>query len=99
MEQQSCCCQIKLRSVTEKEALIKRLNRIEGQIRGIRNMVEQDAYCIDILTQTSAAGAALGAFNKELLAAHIKTCVTEDIQAGKEEKTLELIDMLQKLMK
>ena len=76
-----------------------RLNRIEGQIRGIRGMVENDAYCPDILVQSAAAGAALNAFNKELLASHIRTCVVEDIRGGKDEVIDELVATLQKLMK
>ena len=79
--------------------LIHRLNRIEGQIRGIRGMVENDAYCPDILVQSAAAGAALNAFNKELLASHIRTCVVEDIRDGKDEVIDELVATLQKLMK
>lgn len=79
--------------------LIHRLSRIEGQIRGIRGMVEKDAYCTDILIQVSAANAALNAFNKELLASHIRTCVVEDIRAGKDEVIDDLVATLQKLMK
>ena len=79
--------------------LIHRLNRMEGQIRGIRGMVEKDAYCVDILTQVSAVNAALNAFSKELLARHIRTCVVEDIRAGKDEIIDELVLTLQKLMK
>ena len=75
------------------------VSRIEGQIRGIRGMVEKDAYCIDILTQASAAAAALNAFSKELLAEHIRTCVAQDIRAGKDETIDELVNTLQKLMK
>ena len=89
----------KHRSEEEQKALIHRLNRIEGQIRGIRRMVEQDAYCTDILTQSAAAGAALNAFNKELLASHIRSCVAEDIRSGKDEVIDELVMTLQKLMK
>ena len=81
------------------QRLIHRLNRIEGQIRGIRGMVENDAYCPDILMQSAAAGAALNAFNKELLASHIRTCVVEDIRDGKDEVIDELVATLQKLMK
>ena len=95
-----CCC-TKTKKRTEKEytALIHRLNRIEGQIRGIRGMVERDAYCTDILTQVSAASAALNGFTKVLLANHIKTCVAQDIRDGKDETIDELIATLQKLMK
>lgn len=81
------------------DCLIHRLNRVEGQIRGIRGMVERDAYCPDILVQAAAANAALNAFCKELLASHIRTCVAEDIRAGKDEAIDELVCTLQKLMK
>ncbi len=94
-----CCNHTKTRSPEEKKALLNRLARIEGQIRGLRGMVEKDAYCVDILTQASAASAALGSFNKELLEAHIRTCVTEDIQKNKSEKTDELVEILGKLLK
>lgn len=95
----ACCCRHKKRSEEEYKSLIHRLNRIEGQIRGIRGMVENDAYCPDILVQSAAAGAALNAFNKELLASHIRTCVVEDIRDGKDEVIDELVATLQKLMK
>ncbi len=101
MTEKECCCshKTKERSEGEYRSLINRLSRIEGQIRGIRNMVETNAYCTDILVQVSAATAALNAFNKELLANHIKTCVAEDIKNGKEETVDELLATLQKLMK
>ncbi len=92
-------CKTKLRSEQEYKALINRLNRIEGQIRGIRGMVEKNAYCTDIIIQVSAVNAALNAFNKELLANHIKTCVADDIKAGKTETVDDLLSTLQKLMK
>ncbi len=93
------CCKHKIRSEEEYKDLTNRLNRIEGQIRGIRKMVEQNAYCPDILIQVSAAKAALDSFNKVLLASHIQTCVREDIQAGKEETIGELVGLLGKLMR
>ncbi|MCC8060839.1 MAG: metal-sensing transcriptional repressor [Clostridiales bacterium] len=93
------CHRKKERSEKEYKDLIHRLNRIEGQIRGIRGMVERDAYCPDILIQVAAANAALNSFNKVLLANHIKTCVTRDIREGREETVDELVNMLQKLMK
>ena len=97
---EDCCCnRTKERSDKEYQDLIHRLNRIEGQIRGIRGMVERDAYCTDILTQVAAANAALNSFNKILLSNHIKTCVTRDIKEDNEETVDELIQMLQKLMK
>lgn len=97
----SCCCTHKTKERSEKEYkdLLNRLSRIEGQIRGIKGMVEKNAYCTDILTQVAAANAALNSFNKVLLANHIKTCVTNDILEGKEETVDELVTILQKLMK
>lgn len=98
-EEKTCCHKTKERSDKEYKDLLNRLSRIEGQVRGVRNMVEQDAYCTDILTQVSAINAALNSFNKVLLANHIKSCVTQDILAGKEESVDELVAVLQKLMK
>lgn len=96
-----CCCtgRRKERNEAELRSLTNRLSRIEGQIRGIRNMLESDAYCVDILMQTSAANAALNAFCKELLASHIKSCVANDIKNGKEEAVDELVATLAKLMR
>ena len=99
---ESCdCCQnrTKKRSEEEYKSLINRLSRIEGQIRGIRGMLEKNAYCIDILGQVSAANAALNAFGKELLAEHIRTCVAQDIREGRDETIEELVNTLQKMMK
>lgn len=97
---EKCCCErTKLRGEDEKKALINRLSRIEGQIRGIRGMVERDAYCADIVTQVSAVSAALGSFNKELLGEHIRSCVVNDVKEGDGEKVDELIDLLGKLLK
>lgn len=93
------CERTKQRSSDEYKLLINRLNRIEGQIRGIRKMVESSAYCTDIITQVAAVNAALNSFNKELLATHIKTCVAEDIKNEKNETVDELVAVLQKLMK
>lgn len=99
-KQETCCCaKTKERSEKEYKDLTNRLNRIEGQIRGIKGMVEKDAYCTDILVQVEAVKAALNSFNKVLLANHIKTCVTNDIKEGKEETVDELVATLQKLMK
>ena len=92
-------CRTKERPPEEIRKLVNRLNRVEGQIRGIRSMVEKDAYCPDILIQAAAAGAALNSFCRELLAAHIRTCVKDDILQGREETVDELLAMLQKLMK
>ena len=89
----------KERSEDEYKALIHRLNRIEGQICGIRKMIEQNAYCIDILTQAQAAGAALNSFTKELLAYHIRTCVVHDVRKGSDESVEELVRTLQKLVR
>ena len=87
------------RTDAERKKLIHRLNRMEGQIRGIRGMVERDAYCADILIQSAAVNAAVNAFNKELLASHIRGCVARDIRDGKDEVIDELVATLQKLMK
>ena len=89
----------KERSENEYKKLVNRLNRIEGQIRGIRRMVENNAYCTDIIIQAAAANAALNAFNRELLASHIRTCVADNIRNGKDDVIDELVDTLQKLMK
>ena len=95
----ACCCRHKKRSEEEYKSLIHRLNRIEGQIRGIRGMVEKDIYCADILVQVAAVNSALNGFSKELLAQHVRTCVADDLRAGSEEKLDELIKLLPKLMK
>ena len=91
----------KFKSESEKEYkdLVSRLNRIEGQIRGIKGMLEKDAYCTDVLIQVEAVKAAMNSFTKVLLSNHIKSCVIEDIKAGKEETVDELVATLQKLMK
>lgn len=94
-----CCHKIKERSEEEYKALINRLSRIEGQVRGIKKMVENDAYCTDILVQVSAVNAALNSFNKVLLANHIRTCVADDIRNGKDETIDELVETLKKMMK
>ena len=99
MSEKDCCCRTKERSEKEYKDLINRLNRIEGQIRGIRRMVEESAYCPDILVQSAAAGAALNSFNRVLMENHIRTCVTDDIRKGNDETVEELVKTLQKLMK
>lgn len=99
MEEKECCHRKKVRSEEEYKDLIHRLNRIEGQVRGIKKMVEKDAYCPEILVQVSAVNAALNSFNKVLLSSHIRTCVAEDIREGKDETIDELVKVLQKLMK
>ena len=97
--EEGCECKKKYRQASETTELIHRLNRIEGQIRGIRSMVENDAYCVDILTQDSAAGAALTAFSRELLNSHVRTCVVQDIRGGGEDKVEELLKVIQKFIK
>ena len=94
-----CCHKNKERSDEELKSLIHRLNRIEGQIKGIRKMVENDVYCTDILVQVAAVSSALNGFSKELMANHIKTCVVNDIREGKDETVDELVATLQKLMR
>lgn len=94
-----CCHKTKERSEEEYTALIHRLNRIEGQIRGIRKMVENSAYCTDIIIQVAAANAALNAFNRELLGNHIHTCVADNIRNGNDEVIDELVKTLHRLMK
>lgn len=98
-EENTCCHKTKERSEEEYRNLINRLNRIEGQIRGIKSMLEKDAYCTDILVQVGAANAALNSFTKVLLANHIRTCVADDIRAGKDETIDELVMTIQKLMR
>lgn len=95
----TCCHRTKERSEAEYKSLIHRLNRIEGQIRGIRGMLGKSAYCPDILAQAAAANAALNAFGRELLAQHIRTCVAQDIRSGKDETIDELLDTLRKWMR
>ena len=101
MEEHTCDCAVKHkhRQAAEEKDLLNRLNRIEGQIRGIKSMVEDERYCVDILTQVSAVQAALNSFNKVLLAQHIRTCVADGIRNGEDDKVDELVTMLQKLMK
>lgn len=96
-----CPCSQKKKERNEKEYkdLIHRLSRIEGQVRGVKKMVESDSYCVDILMQVSAINAALNSFNKVLLSNHIRECVAEDIRAGNEEVIDELVETMKKLMK
>jgi len=93
------CCRHKHRDAAEYEALLKRLKRIEGQVRGLQGMVEKEAYCTDILTQVSAVQSALNAFSRELLASHIRSCVVDDLKNGKTEVVDELVATIQKMMK
>lgn len=100
MENTTCCShKKKKRSEEEYKKLVNRLNRIEGQVRGVKKMLEKEAYCTDILIQVSAINAALNSFNKMLLSEHIRTCVVEDIRKGKDETIDELVVTLQKLMR
>lgn len=99
MEENCCGQRTKVRTEEEYRRLANRLSRIEGQVKGIRQMLDRNAYCPDILTQVAAATAALNAFAKELLSEHIKTCVVNDIKAGQEETVDELLSTLQKLMR
>ena len=101
MEEPVCChChETKERSEKEYKDLIHRLNRIAGQVQGLRGMVERDAYCIDIITQVAAVTAALNSFNKVLLGNHIRTCVSQDLREGRDNSAEELIATLQKLMR
>jgi DNA-binding FrmR family transcriptional regulator len=97
----SCCMSGRTKERAEKEYkdLINRLARIEGQIRGIRGMIENDAYCVDVLTQVQAARSSLSSFSRVLLSNHVRTCVKEDISQGSDEKLNELVDLLQKMLK
>ena len=101
VQEESCCCCHKKKERDEKEYkdLMNRLSRIEGQVRGVKGMLERDAYCVDILTQVAAINAALNSFNKVLLANHIKTCVVENVRYGDDSVIDELVTTMQKLMK
>ncbi len=99
-EKKCCCCgRKKERTDKEYKDLLNRLSRVEGQIRGIKRMVEEDCYCPDIMVQVAAANAALKSFNKVLLANHIRTCVADDIRNGQDDTIEELIETLGKVMK
>lgn len=93
------CCKTTERDEEERRKLYNRLSRIEGQIRGLKGMLEKDAYCVDILTQSAAVSAAISAFNRELLADHFRTCVVRDIRQGDDSVVDELLTLMQKLMK
>ncbi len=96
----NCCNKRKKeRSEEEYKKLLNRLNRIEGQIRGVKGMLEKDAYCVDIITQVSAIAAALNSFNRVILSEYIKTCMKNDIQTGKDNSAEELADLVNKLLK
>ena len=109
-EQKKCCChhggeisdvEARGRTRTDEEykKLLNRLNRIEGQIRGVKSMLENDAYCTDIVLQVSAINAALNSFNRQLLAEHIRTCVADDIRNGKDDTIEGLVNTVTRLMK
>lgn len=100
MDEKECCCKkTKHRSDEEFKSLMNRLNRISGQVNGLKKMVENSAYCTDILVQVSAVNAALNSFSRELLSEHIRTCVADNIRQGNDEVIDELVNTLQKLMK
>ena len=99
MEKECCCHKTKERDAKEYKDLCNRLSRIEGQIRGIKGMVEKDAYCIDILNQVSAAQSALNSLTKVLLDNHIKSCVVRDIKEGKDDTVEELVKTIGKFMR
>ncbi len=98
--ERSCCCEKTTeRTEEERKKLLNRLNRIEGQVRGLKGMIERDAYCADILTQSAAVSAALNGFERDLLSRHMHSCVVRDIKAGKEDVIDELLVLIGKLMK
>lgn len=100
MDNEMCCChKTKERTDEEVKKLLNRLSRIEGQVRGVKGMVEKNAYCPDIMVQVAAINAALNAFNRELMSEHIRTCVADGVRNGDDEKIEELVGTLQKLMK
>ncbi len=99
MIENNCCCRTKERSEKEFKDLMNRLKRIEGQVKGVQRMLEDNAYCPDIMVQVSAINNALNSFNKVLLAEHLKTCVVDDIKAGREDTIEELTETLKKVMR
>ena len=98
MEEEKNCCRTTERTEEERKKLINRLSRIEGQIRGIKGMLEKNCYCADIITQSAAVSAAISAFNRELLSGHIRSCVVRDIREGDDAVVDELVALIQKLM-
>lgn len=100
-DEHTCCCSDRKRQRTDEEykRLMNRLSRIEGQIRGVKGMLENDAYCTDIVLQVSAINAALNSFNKVLLAEHIRTCVADDIRNGKDDTIEDIVNTITRLMK
>ena len=93
------CHESKCRADEEKQILINRLRRIEGQVRGVAGMIERDAYCVDVLTQVQAVSSALASFSKALLESHVKSCVRDDVLEGKDEVLDELVDVISRFMK
>ena len=93
------CPRCKKRGEDELRPLLNRLSRIEGQLRGIRRMLEEDAYCVDVMMQVSAASSALSAMSRELLKTHIRTCVVKDLSEGKTETADELAEVVERLLK
>lgn len=98
-ENKGCCHKTKERTEKEYKDLLNRLSRIEGQVRGVKGMLERDAYCVDILNQVSAINSALNSFNKVLLGNHIRSCVVENVRSGNDEVIDELVKTMQKLMR
>lgn len=96
---ESCCEKKTARTEEQKKKLLNRLSRVEGQVRGIKKMIENDAYCGDVLTQAAAVAAAVDAFNREVLRAHVRSCVVRDIRAGDDGAADELMAILEKLMR
>ena len=99
MTDNNCCCRKKERSEKEYKDLMNRLKRIEGQVKGVQRMLEENAYCPDIMVQVSAINNALNGFNKVLLSEHLRTCVVDDIKAGREDPIEELTETLKKVMR
>ena len=100
-KEKSCpmCAKKTERSEEQKKKLLNRLSRLEGQVRGVKKMIENDAYCNDVLIQSAAIGAAVNAFSREVLRAHLHSCVSRDIRAGRDEVVDELMETLERLMR
>ena len=99
MEEKECCCHTKKTPRSEEmvQNLDSRINRIIGQLNGIKNMIDQNRYCGDILTQIAAVESALSSVGYIILDEHMKTCVVDDVKAGKKETLDELLDLMKKL--
>ena len=99
---EACCpaCEKRTeRSEEQKKKLLNRLSRLEGQVRGVKKMIESDAYCNDVLIQTAAISAAVNALSREVLRAHLNSCVIRDIRAGRDEVADELMETLERIMR